>query len=83
MAPAEPIFFAEKANVELRVGKTDEAIATAQQSIRISPDNSDGYLILGLAQCVKGQKSEGIQNLNKAKELGNSQAQTLIEKFSK
>ena len=83
MAPAEPIFFAEKANVELRVGKTDEAIATAQQSICISPDNSDGYLILGLAQCVKGQKSEGIQNLNKAKELGNSQAQSLIEKFSK
>ena len=83
MAPAEPIFFAEKANVELRVGKTDEAIATAQQSIRISPDNSDGYLILGLAQCVKGQKEEGLKNLNKAKELGNSQAQTLIEKFSK
>ena len=83
MAPAEPIFFAEKANVELRVGKTDEAIATAQQSIRISPDNSDGYLILGLAQCLKEQKEEGLKNLNKAKELGNSQAQTLIEKFSK
>ena len=83
MAPAEPIFFAEKANVELRVGKTDEAIATAQQSIRISPDNSDGYLILGLAQCLKGQKEEGLKNLNKAKELGNSQAQSLIEKFSK
>ena len=83
MAPAEPIFFAEKANVELRVGKTDEAIATAQQSIRIAPDNSDGYLILGLAQCLKGQKEEGLKNLNKAKELGNSQAQSLIEKFSK
>lgn len=82
MAPTDPIFFAEKANVELRVGKTDEAIATAQQSIRIAPDNSDGYLILGLAQCVKGQKSEGIQNLNKAKELGNSQAQSLIDKYS-
>jgi len=82
MAPAEPIFFAEKANVELRVGKTDEAIATAQQSIRISPDNSDGYLILGLAQCLKGQKEEGLKNLNKAKELGNSQAQTLIDKYS-
>ena len=82
MAPAEPIFFAEKANVELRVGKTDEAIATAQQSIRISPDNSDGYLILGLAQCLKGQKEEGLKNLNKAKELGNSQAQSLIDKYS-
>lgn len=82
MAPADPIFFAEKANVELRVGKTDEAIATAQQSIRISPDNSDGYLILGLAQCVKGQKEEGLKNLNKAKELGNSQAQSLIDKYS-
>jgi len=37
----------------------------------------------GIAQCAKGNKQEGLQNLNKAKELGNSQAQTFIDKYSK
>lgn len=83
LAPTEPLYFAEKANLELRVGMADEAVNTALQCIRIDPQMSDGYLFLGLAQCVKGQKQEGLQNLNKAKELGNSQAQSLIEKYSK
>ncbi|MDE5570727.1 MAG: tetratricopeptide repeat protein, partial [Prevotella sp.] len=69
--------------VELRGGMTDEAIETAKGCISIAPEDSDGYLFLGLAQCLKGQKTEGLQNLNKAKELGNSQAQSLIDKYGK
>ena len=83
MEPSETVYRAEKANVELRVGMTDEAIETAKGLINIAPQESDGYLFLGLAQCVKGQKTEGLQNLNKAKELGHSQAQSLIDKYSK
>lgn len=83
MEPKEPVYQAEKASVELRVGMTDEAIKTSEGLISIAPDDSDGYLFLGLAQCLKGRKAEGLQNLNKAKELGNSQAQSLIEKYSK
>lgn len=83
MAPSETVYRAEKANVELRVGMTDQAIETAKSLINLAPQESDGYLFLGLAQCVKGQKAEGVQNLNKAKELGNSQAQSLIDKYSK
>lgn len=83
MEPNEPMFRAEKASVELRVGMTDEAIETAKGCISIAPEDSDGYLFLGLAQCLKGQKAEGLQNLNKAKELGNSQAQSLIDKYGK
>ena len=83
MEPNELVYRAEKANVELRVGKTDDAIGSAKECISIAPQESDGYLLLGLAQCVKGQKTEGLTNLNKAKELGNSQAQSLIDKYSK
>ena len=83
MEPNELVYRAEKANVELRVGKTDDAIESAKECISMAPQESDGYLLLGLAQCVKGQKAEGLTNLNKAKELGNSQAQSLIDKYSK
>ena len=53
------------------------------ECIRIAPEYSDGYLFLGIAQCQKGQKLEGLKNLQRAKELGDAQADDLIEKFSK
>ena len=67
----------------MRVGLLDEAIATAQECISVDPKASDGYLFLGLAQCLKDNKKEGLDNLRKAKELGDPQADTLIEKYSK
>lgn len=79
--PQETLYYAEKASLEVRVGLYDQAIQTAQECIQIAPDNSDGYLFLGVAQCLKGQKTEGIANLQKAKDLGDAQAQGLIEKY--
>ena len=38
-------------------------------------------MFLGLAQCLKGNKKEGIPNLQKAKEMGNTQAEGLIQKY--
>ncbi len=81
LSPQEPLFYAEKANVQLRVGQYYEAIATASQCLSISSDNPDAYLILGLAQIQTGQKKEGKESLQKAKELGNAQAQSFIDKF--
>ncbi len=80
--PQEILYYAEKASLEIRVGMYDNAIATAQECIGLDANNSDGYLFLGLAQCLKGQKEEGIKNLQKAKELGDSQADALIEKYA-
>ena len=81
MNPQEILYYAEKASLEVRVGLYDQAIQTAQECIQIDSDNSDGYLFLGLAQCLKGQKADGIANLQKAKDLGDSQAEALIEKY--
>ena len=81
MNPNEILYYAEKASLEIRVGLYDQAIATAKECIALDASNSDGHLFLGLAQCLKGQKKEGIENLRKAKELGDTQADALIEKY--
>lgn len=81
MNPNEILYYAEKASLEIRVGLYDQAIATAKECIALDAENSDGYLFLGLGQCLSGQKTEGIKNLQKAKDLGDTQADALIEKY--
>lgn len=81
MNPQETLYYAEKASLEIRVGLLDNAEATAKECISIDPNISDGYLFLGLAQCLKGNKESGLDNLKKAKELGDPQADGLIDKY--
>jgi hypothetical protein len=38
-------------------------------------------MFLGVAQCLKGNKKEGIPNLQKANDMGNVQAEQLIQKY--
>ena len=81
LAPRESLYFAEKASLQLRVNQKKEALATAEQCIAIDPENADGYLIKGIAQVQLGNKKAGMENLNKAKELGHEQAQSIIDKY--
>ena len=83
MEPKNTFYLAEKASLELRVGLYDQVMETANEIKTLEPDNSDGYLFLGLSQCMKGKKKEGLENLQKAKELGYPQADELIEKYAK
>ena len=82
LEPSNTELWAEKANYELRVNLTDQALESARECVRLAPDNSSGYLLMGIAQCVKGLKQDGLLNLEKAKELGDSQAQKFIDKYS-
>ena len=82
LAPKEPTFQAEKASLQLRLNMLKEAMESAKMCIETAPDFSDAYLVLGLAPIKTGNKSEGMANLNKAKEMGNPQAQPLIEKYN-
>ena len=83
MTPQSDLYYAEKASLQVRVGLYSEAVETAKTCIQLAPDHSDGYLFLGLSQCLLGQKTEGVKNLQKAGELGDPQAEGLIEKYSK
>ena len=83
LIPSNPELWAEKASYELRVNLTDQALVSATECMRLDPEGSDGYLMAGIAQCQKGNHEEGLKNLQKAKELGNDQAQMFIDKYSK
>ncbi len=83
MEPSVQLYYSEKASLQIRVHLYDEAIETANECIRLYPDSSDGYLFLGLAQCLKKDKANGVTNLLKAKQLGDPQADALIEKYGK
>ena len=73
--------WAEKANVHLRVGQYADAMASADVAIQLDSTYSVPYLIKGLAQCQSGKKDEGLTNLQKAKDLGDTQADAFIKKF--
>ena len=77
------LYRSEKASLQIRVHLLDQAIETASECIRLFPDASDGYLFLGLAQCLNNNKVQGVVNLLKAKDLGDAQADVLIEKYGK
>ena len=77
------LYRSEKASLLIRVHLLDQAIETASECIRLFPDASDGYLFLGLAQCLNNNKVQGVGNLLKAKDLGDAQADVLIEKYGK
>lgn len=81
MSPQNDLYYAEKASIEVRVGMLEEAISTSKECIKLSPESSDGYLFLGYALCLKGKKEEGLKHLERAKELGDEQAQTIIDRY--
>ncbi|MBQ9222841.1 MAG: tetratricopeptide repeat protein, partial [Prevotella sp.] len=81
--PKEPLYYAEMASLQLRVNMADKALQTAERCVAIAPEYSEGYLLLGLAQIHTNDKEKGLANLRKAQEMGNEQAQALIDKYGK
>jgi tetratricopeptide (TPR) repeat protein len=81
LRPDHEVYLSEKASLLVRVGMLDEALSTAEQLIKVAPEQSDGYLFAGLARCLKGEKEKGIELLKKALELGDAQAEALISKY--
>lgn len=79
----EPAYYCEKGSLILRFSKFDEAIECANKCILINSNYPDAYAILGTAQCLKGQKHEGLLNLERAKSLGYQAADALIAKYKK
>lgn len=79
--PKEALYPTEAGSLLLRLNKIDAAISAAQQAIQLDASLPDAYLILGIAQCESKQKEEGLKNIQKAKELGNMQADTFLQKY--
>ena len=79
--PKEALYPTEAGSLLLRLNKIDAAISAAQQAIQLDASLPDAYLILGISQCESKQKEDGLKNIQKAKELGNTQADTFLQKY--
>ena len=77
----EPTYYAEMAQLQLRVNQKEDAVLTADLGLRVAPNYSDLYLIKGLALINDNKKADGMAALNKAKELGDARADELIKKY--
>lgn len=78
-APQEPLFRAEEAAVNYRVGQIDEAILAAKEAIRLDPNFPDAYRILGVCLSQKGEKAEAKKYLQKAIDLGDQLATEVLK----
>ena len=80
MSPKESLYHAERGSIFYRVGELDEAIKSCQKAIELAPNYMDAYRILGICQIAKKERSKGLQNLQKAADLGDSIAKDIIKK---
>lgn len=83
MEPGNAEYWVEKGSVHLRTNQLDEAVKALQQGISLNAENAAAYRMLGYIQVQQDKKQEGLANLNKAKELGDTVAGSLIERYSK
>ena len=79
----EPVYRAELASLNIRVGRNEEAVAIVEDMLKTEPDYAEGYRLLGLAKLQMGLNEEGCAALTKAHELGDELSGPLIEKYCK
>lgn len=83
LQPQEPLYYVEKSAMQLRFNMIDECIASAEQCLRLDGNMPDAYRIMGYALLQKGEKDKARYNLEKAIELGDETAKTIIETYLK
>lgn len=81
LSPQQPLYVAELASLQLRVNRYEDAVKAADICLQMAPDNSDSYIIKGLALIQLKKKEEGMAALAKAKELGDARADDLMKKY--
>lgn len=79
--PTEPLYIAELTSLYLRVGQVESALKTAARCVEIAPDYTTGRVLYGLALIKSDRKDEGLDELRKAKDMGDTQAEALITKY--
>jgi tetratricopeptide (TPR) repeat protein len=73
--------WAEKGVVHLRVNQLDDAIHAFEKAISINAEYAAAYRMLGYCQSLKKMKKEAKANYLKAKELGDTIVEQLLEKL--
>ena len=83
MAPEDIDMLVEKGAVHLRVNQLDEAIAVFNKALSMNDQYAAAYRMLGYCQAMQKKNKEACSNFAKAKELGDTVVDKLIEKYCK
>ena len=83
LAPDELLYRAELAVVNIRVGRSEEAIRILQEALKIEPEYAEAYRLMGQAYIQLQKKDEACESFAKAKELGDPNVDALIKKHCK
>ena len=83
LAPEELLYRAELAVVNIRVGRSEEAVRILQEALKIEPNYAEAYRLMGQAYIQLKKKDEACECFAKAKELGDPNVDALIEKHCK
>lgn len=81
--PDELLYRAELAVVNIRVGRSEEAIRILQEALKIEPEYAEAYRLMGQAYIQLQKKDEACESFTKAKELGDPNVDALIKKHCK
>ena len=81
LSPDDENLWAEKGVVHLRVNQLDDAIMAFEKAISVNAEYAAAYRMLGYCQSLKKMKKEAKSNYLKAKELGDTVVDQLLEKL--
>lgn len=81
--PKELTYRAEYGALNLKVGRYEEAVKIMKQGLEIDAKYAELYRLLGICYVQLKQTDEACRNFAKAKELGDSNVDALIEKNCK
>nr|WP_320059206.1 tetratricopeptide repeat protein [uncultured Bacteroides sp.] len=83
LSPKDLSYRAELAVVNLRVGRFEQAIKVLDEALVIDPKYAEAYRLKGICQVQLKQSKEACASFAKAKELGDTAVDALIEKHCK
>lgn len=83
LSPKDLSYRAELAVVNLRVGRFEQAIKVLDEALVIDPKYGEAYRLKGICQIQLKQSKEACASFAKAKELGDTAVDALIEKHCK
>ncbi len=83
LSPKDLTYRAELAVVNIRVGRNEDALNVLKAALEVDPTYAEAYRLMGIAQIQMKQKNEACASFAKAKELGDTNVDALIEKHCK
>ena len=83
LSPKDLSYRAELSVVNLRVGRFEQAIKVLDEALVIDPKYAEAYRLKGICQIQLKQSKEACASFAKAKELGDTAVDALIEKHCK